>query len=127
MYVMDEMSMIGRQMLGKIEYRQRDVMGDAPGADGGEVYLNGRDAVMAGDPKQCQPIGDEPLYREGEYCKKGVNKKQGKTTNFVFKRGAWNPPEGLGGTFVPAWAGGPRRIMRNVRKMNANQPKTIDF
>ena len=32
---------------------------------------------MAGDPKQANPIGDEPLYREGDYVGKGQNKPKG--------------------------------------------------
>ena len=71
LFVMDEMSMIGRQMLGKIEFRMREVLGNAPDAREEEVYLKGRDAVLAGDPKQCPPIGDEPLYKEGFYSGKG--------------------------------------------------------
>ena len=27
--------------------------------------------VLAGDPKQCQPIGDDPLYKDGEYKGRG--------------------------------------------------------
>jgi hypothetical protein len=63
---MDEMSMIGRQMFGKIEFKIRDTLGDASGRDSGEVYLGGKDAVLAGDPKQAPPIMDEPLFQEGE-------------------------------------------------------------
>ena len=77
LFVMDEMSMIGRQMLGKIEFKLRDALGNAKGPGGQEVYLGGRDAVLAGDPKQCPPIGDEPLYKEGVYGGKGQNKPRG--------------------------------------------------
>ena len=69
--------MIGRQMLGKVEFKVRDVLGNAAGEGGQEVYLGGRDTVLAGDPKQCPPIGDEPLYTEGRYRGKGQNKPRG--------------------------------------------------
>ena len=67
---MDEMSMIGRQMLGKVEFKVRDVLGNARGDRGQEVFLGARDTVLAGDPKQCPPIGDEPLYTEGSIAER---------------------------------------------------------
>ena len=39
--------------------------------------LGGKDAVLSGDPKQAAPIGDEPMYRDGAYIKKGENKPRG--------------------------------------------------
>eukprot|EP00959_Pyramimonas_sp_CCMP1952_P224116 4686173-Pyramimonas_sp.AAC.1 len=67
------MSMIGRQMLGKIEYKVQDTLGksgklavrgrEGKGGRGEEeerlVYLGGKDAVLAGDPQQAPPIGDD--------------------------------------------------------------------
>ena len=77
LFVMDEMSMIGRQMLGKIEFKVRDTLRSAAGDLGEDACLAGRDTVLAGDPKQANPIGDDPLYREGEYTGKGQNKPRG--------------------------------------------------
>ena len=77
LFVMDEMSMVGRQMLGKIEFKVRDVLGDVQDRYGEDAFLGGRDAVLAGDPKQCQPIGDEPMYKEGDYTGKGKNRPRG--------------------------------------------------
>ena len=77
LFVFDEMSMIGRQMLGKIEFKVRDTLRTAEKRGGVDAMLGGRDAVMAGDPKQAPPIGDEPQYREGAYAKKGQNKPRG--------------------------------------------------
>ena len=71
---MDEMSMIGRTMLGKIEFKVRDTVGQRVGANGEEIMLGGKDAVLAGDPKQAPPLGDEPMWREGEYSGKGQSK-----------------------------------------------------
>ena len=66
-FVFDEMSMIGRQMLGKIEFKVRDVLGNQPQSDGSEVFFGGKGVVLAGDPKQATPVCDEPLYKEGSY------------------------------------------------------------
>eukprot|EP00959_Pyramimonas_sp_CCMP1952_P220355 4606930-Pyramimonas_sp.AAC.1 len=66
-----------RAMLGKIEYKVQDTLGTgaklaARGGGGGKggqgrqkeadeaVYLGGKDAVLAGDPQQAPPIGDDP-------------------------------------------------------------------
>ncbi len=43
--------------------------------------MEGRDAVLAGDPKQANPIGDEPMYKEGEHGGKGQNKPAGRELN----------------------------------------------
>jgi len=73
-FVMDELSMIGRTMLGKIEFKLRDTLGVKVGAGGEEMFLAGKDVVLSGDPKQAAPLGDEPMWRDGEYTKKGQNK-----------------------------------------------------
>ena len=65
LFVMDEMSMIGRQMLGKIGFRAEQLLGQVCDSDGHQRYLGGKDCVLAGDPKQCQPVGDDALYVEG--------------------------------------------------------------
>ena len=77
LFVLDELSMIGRTMLGKIEFKVRDTLGLKVGASGDETFLAGKDVVLAGDPKQAAPLGDEPMWREGEYMKKGQNKPKG--------------------------------------------------
>ena len=70
LYVLDEMSMIGRRMLGRIEFKLRDHLGNAPAPDGSEPVMGQKDFVLCGDPKQCPPIGDEPIYQYGEYLGK---------------------------------------------------------
>ena len=77
LFVLDEMSMVGRQMLGKIEFKVRDALRGNRGEVAAQTYLCGRDAVLAGDPKQASPIGDEPLFKEGSYRGKGQNKPRG--------------------------------------------------
>ena len=74
LFVMDEMSMIGRQMMGKIEFKVRNTLNSGTGPADEEVYLGGRDAVLAGDPKQVNPIGDDSLYKEGDSTGKEQNK-----------------------------------------------------
>ena len=44
-FVIDELSMVGRQMLGKIEFKVRDTLGDEPSSFGDEVFFGGRDVV----------------------------------------------------------------------------------
>ena len=41
------------------------------------MTMGGRDVVMCGDPKQAFPIGDDPLFRMGDYTGKGQNKPKG--------------------------------------------------
>ena len=65
LFVMDEMSMIGRKMLGKIEFKMRDFLKTANAEAMDEILFGGKDVVLAGDPKQAAPIGDDPMYREG--------------------------------------------------------------
>jgi len=64
-------------MLGKIEFKVRDALRGNRGEVAAQTYLCGRDAVLAGDPKQASPIGDEPLFKEGSYRGKGQNKPRG--------------------------------------------------
>ncbi len=37
----------------------------------------GRDLVLAGDPAQWQPIGDDPMYKDGEYRGRGLRRGDG--------------------------------------------------
>ena len=78
--------MIGRQMLGKIEFKIRNTLfgdvkrlGEEVTVAGRRVMttLGGKDVVMAGDFKQANPIGDDPMYKLGEYTGKGQNKPKG--------------------------------------------------
>ena len=69
LFILDEFSMVGRQMLGKILIRAQEVFGDS----GGEPFPD-RDFVMAGDPKQAQPVCDEAMYKEGSYKGRAHNK-----------------------------------------------------
>jgi len=69
LYVLDEFSMIGRQMLGKIVFRAQEIFGHPDGQPFPE-----RDFVLAGDPKQAQPVGEEAMYKEGAYTGRGLNK-----------------------------------------------------
>ena len=71
--VLDEFSMVGRKMLGKLVYRAREVFEDPRG----EPFPD-RDFVMAGDPKQAQPVGDEPMYKPGAYTGSDLNKPRKK-------------------------------------------------
>jgi len=66
-FIIDEFSMVGRQMMGKIVFKVRECL---PGS----ATLGGKDAVLSGDPKQAAPIGEEPMFRYGRYEGKGLNK-----------------------------------------------------
>ena len=74
LYVLDEMSMIGRRMLGRIEFKLRDHLGNEKAPDRSEPVMGQKDFVLCGDPKQCPPIGDEPIYQNGNYLGKSQNK-----------------------------------------------------
>ena len=72
---MDELSMIGGQMLGKSASRCGEVFGTVETAFGsGWLSFGGKDVLLAGDPKQCQPIGDDPVYKDGEYIGRGLRR-----------------------------------------------------
>ena len=77
LFVIDEMSMVGRQMLGKIEFKVRDTLKQDVARLPEGTTLCGRDTVLSGDLKQANPIGDDPLYRMGDYNGKGQNKPRG--------------------------------------------------
>ena len=46
LYVLDEMSMIGRRMLGKIEFKLRDHLGDEKVPDKSEIVMGQKDFVL---------------------------------------------------------------------------------
>ena len=79
LFLMDEVSMIGRQMMGKIDFKIDDTLRNDEEYKpfSGASVLGARDCVLAGDMKQAPPIGDEPLYKEGAYVGKGQNKPRG--------------------------------------------------
>ena len=77
LFVLDELSMIGRTMFGRIEFKVRDTLGEKVGVRGEEIHFGDKDVVLAGDPKQAAPLGDEPMWREGEYTGTGMNKPAG--------------------------------------------------
>ena len=88
MVILDEMSMIGRQMLGKICFKVADALRCEPGPSCALTSMGGRDVILAGDPKQAKAIGDEALHKDGPYTKKGLNKPKD-------KNGRWrDPPPG---------------------------------
>ena len=61
LYILDEMSMLSRMMLGKISYRVEEALGLANGS------LGGRDCVLAGDLRQIPPVEGNPLYKAVSY------------------------------------------------------------
>ena len=63
---LDEISMIGKQMLGKINFRTRDTLGDESKDYDFQILpsLNGKDCVINGHMLQARPIGDTEAYRE---------------------------------------------------------------
>ena len=69
---LDEFSMIGRKMLGKMKYRVEEALG-AESVDVGVLKsMGGKDMMLSGDPDQTAPIGDDSLHREGASKKDGV-------------------------------------------------------
>ena len=79
----DELSMVGRAMLGKMEFKVRDLLKgslDNVPAEGPGQYMANKDMVLSGDFKQAPPIGDDPMYRMGAYRGKGQNKPRGAAT-----------------------------------------------
>jgi len=65
--VLDEFSMIGRQMLGKIAFKTGEFWG-------GEEVMGGSDVILPGDVRQAQPIGGEPMHKTGGHMGKELNK-----------------------------------------------------
>ena len=74
LFVLDEFSMIGRQMMGKICFKVEEALGSTLKEYGEWVSMRGKDVILAGDVKQAQPVGDDPMYKEGAYTGKGLNK-----------------------------------------------------
>ena len=59
MILIDEVSMVGRQFMGKIDARLKQGKAGAPGAD---ESLGGLSCVCVGDPAQCEAMKDQQLY-----------------------------------------------------------------
>ena len=72
---LDEFSMIGRQMLGKIKYEVDEALGSERGNVGRVRSMGGKDVMFSGDPDQAAPIGDDSFHKEGASKTEGV--KQG--------------------------------------------------
>ena len=69
---LDEFSMIGRKMLGKMKYRVEEALGAESAGVGVLKSMGGKDVMLSGDPDQTAPIGDDSLHREGASKKDGV-------------------------------------------------------
>ena len=71
LFGLDEFSMIGRQMLGKISDRVDQVIGTE--IDEGMLKsMGGKDVMLSGDVDQAAPIGDDSIHKEGASKKEGV-------------------------------------------------------
>ena len=57
--ILDEMSMIGRQMMGRIDSRFHQAKA---GLNNKEELLGGVSSVLVGDPAQCEAIMDQQIY-----------------------------------------------------------------
>lgn len=79
--VTGELSLIGRQMLPTIDFKLRDTLVERVRARGDEISFGGKDVVLSGDPKPAAPLGDEAMWRDGEYRGKGQNKPKGSDGN----------------------------------------------
>ena len=72
--VMDEFSMIGRQMMGKICFKANDMLRRDHAEAGQLTSMGGKDVMLSGDPDQAKPICDESGHKEGAYKGEGGNK-----------------------------------------------------
>ena len=75
LFILDEMSMLSRMMLGKLVYRVEEALGRSTSQS-----LGGKDCILAGDMRQIPPIDGEPLYRQGPYTGNAVNAGDGAPT-----------------------------------------------
>ena len=57
--LIDEVSMVGRQMMGRIDSRLRQA---TAGRDNCDDFIGGLSAVCVGDPAQCEAIFDQQIY-----------------------------------------------------------------
>jgi len=74
LYVLDEFSMVGRTMLGKIEFRVQEALGASCRREfGRHVSMGGRDFVLAGDVRQATPVTGDPCYINGPYTGEAKN------------------------------------------------------
>ena len=75
--VMDEFSMIGRQMMGKICFKANDILKKDRAGVGELTSMGGKDVMLSGDVDQAKPIMDESGHKEGAYKKEDGNKPDG--------------------------------------------------
>ena len=78
---MDEFSMIGRQMFGKIVYKVDEALGSERQGAGLLKSMGGKDVMLSGDPDQAAPIGDESFHKEGVLPQRRCVKKRGSAGN----------------------------------------------
>ena len=67
------MSMIGRQMMGRIDARMQQAV---PGSDASADSLGGMSLVCIGDPAQCQALFDQQIYDVEPHAKTMTNPLQ---------------------------------------------------
>ena len=53
--------------MGKVLFRAQECYGDEEGT------MGGRDVILSGDPRQAEPVIDEPFFKRGRYEGKGRN------------------------------------------------------
>ena len=75
LHVIDEFSMMGKSLLGKIDFRNQECLEreDVPWESFG-----GADAMLSGDCKQAPSLQGAPLYIVGPYTGTGMNKPKNK-------------------------------------------------
>ena len=73
MILIDEISMIGRQFMGKIDARLRQ---GAAGRAGADRSLGGLSAICVGDPAQCEAMRDQQLYDMDAHRKLATTRRQ---------------------------------------------------
>ena len=66
LFVLDEFSMVGRVMLGKVVYKTRECLG-------GVGTMGDQDMILSGDVRQAPPVAEEPIYKVGRYTGRGKN------------------------------------------------------
>jgi len=71
--VMDDFSMIGRQMMGKVCFKAMDLLGAERVCVGQVSSLGGKDVILAGDLDGATPCGDEAGHKMGPCKKYGGN------------------------------------------------------
>ena len=65
LFALDEFSMIGRQMFGKIKYKTEEVLGSERDDAGVLKSMGGKDVMLSGAVDQAAPIVDECFHKDG--------------------------------------------------------------